>query len=59
MLSFFSPRDVFDEIWDLNESVSEGFPNLLLFNVHRYFSFKILKSLNFDSYFDKRLLNMR
>ena len=22
----FSPRDVLDEIWDLNESVSEGFP---------------------------------
>ena len=26
MLSFF-PRDVLDEIWDLNESVSEGFPS--------------------------------
>ena len=25
MLSFF-PRDVLDEIWDLNGSVSEGFP---------------------------------
>ena len=25
VLSFF-PRDVFDEIWDLIESVSEGFP---------------------------------
>ena len=25
VLSFF-PRDVLDEIWDLNESVSEGFP---------------------------------
>ena len=25
MLSFF-PRDVLDEIWDLVESVSEGFP---------------------------------
>ena len=25
MLSFF-PRDVLDEIWDLTESVSEGFP---------------------------------
>ena len=25
MLSFF-PRDVFGEIWDLIESVSEGFP---------------------------------
>ena len=23
---FFFPRDVFDEIWDLIESVSEGFP---------------------------------
>ena len=22
----FSPRDVSNEIWDLNESVSEGFP---------------------------------
>ena len=28
MLSFF-PRDVFDEIWDLIESVSEGFPTSL------------------------------
>ena len=26
MLSFFFPRDVLDEIWDLIESVSEGFP---------------------------------
>ena len=29
MVSFvlsFSPRDVLDEIWDLIESVSEGFP---------------------------------
>ena len=25
MLSFF-PRDVLDEIWDLIESISEGFP---------------------------------
>ena len=25
VLSFF-PRDVLDEIWDLNESVSESFP---------------------------------
>ena len=25
MLSFF-PRDVLDEIWDIIESVSEGFP---------------------------------
>ena len=25
VLSFF-PRDVLDEIWDLTESVSEGFP---------------------------------
>ena len=32
MLSFF-PRDVLDEIWDLIESVSEGFPT---------YSFKIL-----------------
>ena len=32
MLSFF-PRDVLDEIWDLIESVSEGFPtySFLLF----------------------------
>ena len=27
MLSFF-PRDVLDKIWDLIESVSEGFPKL-------------------------------
>ena len=26
MLSFF-PRDILDEIWDLIESVSEGFPS--------------------------------
>ena len=24
---FFFPRDVLDEIWDLIESVSEGFPS--------------------------------
>ena len=29
MLSFF-PRDVLDEIWDLIESVSEGFPSYSL-----------------------------
>ena len=30
MLSFF-PRDVFDETWDLTETVSEGFlPTLVL-----------------------------
>ena len=29
MLSFF-PRDVLDEIWDLIESVSEGFPTYSL-----------------------------
>ena len=28
MLSFF-PRSVLDEIWDLIESVAEGFPSLL------------------------------
>ena len=27
MLSFF-PRDVLDEIWDLNVSVSDGFPTI-------------------------------
>ena len=31
MLSFF-PRDVLDEIWDLIESVSEGFLPNLTFN---------------------------
>ena len=31
MLSFF-PRDVLDEIWDLNGSVSEGFPSPFFFN---------------------------
>ena len=30
LLSFF-PRDVLDEIWDLIESVSEGFPTYSLF----------------------------
>ena len=35
MLSFF-PRDVLDEIWDLIESVSEGFPS--------YFYLKLLLS---------------
>ena len=29
MLSFF-PRDVLDEIWNLIESVSEGFPSYSL-----------------------------
>ena len=30
MLSFF-PRDILDEIWDLIESVSEGFPTYCIF----------------------------
>ena len=29
----FSPRDVLDEIWDLIESVSEGFPTYF-FNIY-------------------------
>ena len=32
MLSFF-PRDVLDEIWDLIESVSEGFRTYSLINL--------------------------
>ena len=32
MLSFF-PRDVLGEIWDLVESVSEGFPTYSLINL--------------------------
>ena len=32
MLSFF-PRDVLDEIWDLIESVSEGFPTYSFLSV--------------------------
>ena len=32
---FFFPRDVLDEIWDLIESVSEGFPTYLLANLSR------------------------
>ena len=36
MLSFF-PRDVLDEIWDLTESVSEGFPS--------YFSYLLIQSV--------------
>ena len=37
MLSF-SPRDVLDEIWDLIESVSEGFPTYFcLSSVRRQF----------------------
>ena len=36
MLSFF-PQDVLDEIWDLIESVSEGFPTFyLLFDFFIY-----------------------
>ena len=33
MLSFF-PLDVLDEIWDLIESVSEGFPTYLCLSFH-------------------------
>ena len=29
LCSPFFPRDVFDEIWDLIESVSKGFPSTL------------------------------
>ena len=29
---FFFPRDVLDGIWDLNGSVSEGFPTYFLIN---------------------------
>ena len=33
MLSFF-PRDVLDEIWDLIESVSKGFPTYFVIVYH-------------------------
>ena len=33
-LLFFFPLGVFDEIWDLIESVSEGFPNYLFFKIY-------------------------
>ena len=33
MLSFF-PRDLLDEIWDLIESVSEGFPTYFSMHIH-------------------------
>ena len=34
MLSFF-PRDVLDEIWDLIESVSEGFPTYFFISIRQ------------------------
>ena len=39
MLSFF-PRDVLDEILNLIESVSEGFPTYSLITKYRYLHFK-------------------
>ena len=33
---FFFPRDVLDEIWDLIESVSEGFLPTVKFDERRY-----------------------
>ena len=41
MLSFF-PRDVLDEIFNLIESVSEGFSNLLLKNQLKVREFEML-----------------
>ena len=35
MLSFF-PRDVLDEIWDLIESVSQGFPTYIYHSKNYY-----------------------
>ena len=43
MLSFF-PRDVLDEIWDLIESVPEGFPSYSRILVHEFCHFKIFVS---------------
>ena len=35
VLSLF-PRDVLDEIWDLTESVSKGFPNYFLKVIEKF-----------------------
>ena len=46
MLSFF-PRDVLDEILDLIESVSEGFPTYSYSNIHmqnRFYDWFLTKS---------------
>ena len=43
VLSFF-PLDVLDEIWDLIESVSEGFLTYSLYNAVRYWVCMPLKS---------------
>ena len=48
MLSF-SPRDVLDEIWDLIESVSEGFPTyslIMLFMIITHSTVSIWSSYN-------------
>ena len=42
VLSFF-PLDVLDEIWDLIESVSEGFPTYSYFNIIKNENARILR----------------
>ena len=51
VLSFF-PQDVLDEIWDLIESVSEGFPTYLLldFNPLGSYSRQSFVYTNFDGH---------
>ena len=47
MLSFF-PLDVLDEIWDLIELVSEGFPTYVLPNIAQYRTWPFI-SWRFDN----------
>ena len=51
MLSVF-PRDVLDEIWDLIESVSEGFPTYFFGKMFRDITFtglyNVLSEMNCD-----------
>ena len=51
MLSFFPP-DVLDEIWDLIESVSEGFPTYTCCSVYAVFLYiKLVYEVSFRAMF--------
>ena len=56
VLSFF-PRDVLDEILNLIESVSEGFPSYSYVTFSKGVMFKCLKAISF-SYFIENIWNL-
>ena len=47
-----SPRDVLDEIWDLIEAVSEGFPTYFRISNPSDYSIEFSRNTKFFSYFN-------